>query len=629
MEAMAMAGAAMRKAANRRSPAWLTTALVLALILALMAIAGRPASAQEAPKPRHAIAMYGEPAEPAGFSHLSYANPDAPQGGRISYGVIGTFDSLNPFILKSARTTARGLWDPEYGSNMYFESLMIRSRDEPFTLYGLLAESVSLPEDRSWIEFHLNPKAAWRDGEPVTPEDVIFTYELLRDKARPPYSTRMNRIEKIEKTGERSVKFTFNEQSNREYPLIIAGFTPVLPKHAIDPETFDASTLTPMLGSGPYELVEVDAGRKVVYRKRRDYWGKDLPVHKGFFNFDEIAVEYFSQTGALFEAFKKGIIDVYADGDPAHWQRAYDFPAVENGEIEKAEFFAGDPANMLGFVFNTRRPLFADPVLREALSEAFDFEAINKNLFFGAYRRLSSFWEGSELSAIGRPAGDREKALLAGFPQAVEPGILNGTWHPAVTDGSGADRKVLRGVFSKLKAAGYRRERSQLLTPAGKPVQFEVMTRGVSEEKIALSFQNTLSKLGIGLAVRTVDDTQYQLRLGTFDYDMIIAAYSASLSPGIEQTLRWGTASRDIEGSFNYAGAADPAIDHLIAAMLAARETEAFTAAVRALDRVLLSGHYLIPLYHLPGQRIALHSYLAYPERTALYGNQYPVWWHR
>ncbi len=576
--------------------------------------------------PVHGISMYGEPAEPSDMTHLSYANKDAPQGGRISYGVVGTFDSVNPFILKSIRTTARGMWDPEFGS-LYFQPLMMRSRDEPFTLYGLLAESVEMPEDRSWIEFTLNPNARWHDGVPVTPEDVIFTYELLTEKGRPPFSSRSKRVSSIEKTGDRKVKFTFNSQSDREFPLIIAGFTPVLPKHAIDVESFDASTLTPLVGSGPYKVKEVDAGRKIVYEKDPDHWGKDLPVNRGFYNFDEIAIEYFRQQTTLFEAFKKGIIDVYQDGDPAHWERAYDFEAMSSGDVVKGEFFSGDPANMSGFVFNTRRAIFADPQVRAAMIRAFDFETVNKNLFFGAYQRTESFWQGSELSAIGRPADAREKELLANYPEAVQPDILDGTWRLPVTDGRGSDRKTLREVLQILTKAGFKREGSVLIGPDGNPFAFEIMTRNVTEEKLALSYQQTLEKLGVNVSVRTVDDAQYQERLNKFDYDMVIGNYSASLSPGIEQLWRWGAEARATEGSFNYAGVAEPAIDHVIGEMVASRSREDFVSAVRLLDRLLLSGHYLVPLYHLDRQWIAHRSYLAYPDKTPLYGNQFPVWW--
>ncbi len=350
---------------------------------------------------------------------------------------------------------------------------------------------------------------------------------------------------------------------------------------------------------------------------------------KGLFNFDEIAVEYFRQQTTLFEAFKKGLIDVYSDGDPAHWERAYDFEAVTNGDIIKSEFTSGDPANMSGFVFNTRRKVFADPAVREALVRAFDFETVNKNLFFGAYKRTESFWQGSELSAIGRPANDREKELLSAFPEAVQPDILDGTWRLPVTDGRGGDRKVLRDVLKRLTKAGYTRQGSVLLDPEGTPFTFEIMTRNVTEEKIALSFQQTLEKLGIAVTIRTVDDAQYQQRLGSFDYDMMVGNYSASLSPGIEQTWRWGTESKTIEGSFNYAGVAEPAVDFVIKAMVGSTGREDFISAVRMLDRILLSGHYVIPLYHLDRQWIAHRSYLAYPDKTPLYGNSYPAWWHK
>ncbi|MCU0789702.1 MAG: extracellular solute-binding protein, partial [Nitratireductor sp.] len=338
--------------------------------------------------------MLGEPALPAGFEHFPYVNPGAPKGGKITYGVNGTFDSLNPFVLSSMRTTARGMWDPEYGK-LVFESLMTRSADEPFTLYGLLAQEVVMPQDRSWMEFTLNPDARWADGKPVTPQDVIFTYELLTEKGRPPFNARMAKIAKIEESAPGKVKFTFNDQSDREFPLIVAGFMPVLPKHATPVEGFESSTLTPMLGSGPYAIETVEPGSRIVYKRRGDYWGKDLPVNRGQYNFDTVEIDYFGSAQARFEAFKKGLFDVYPEGDPAQWERAYDFPAVAEGRVKKAVFETGTPANMFGFVFNTRKPVFADPKVRQALSMLFDFEWANKNLFFGAYKRTGSFWQGS------------------------------------------------------------------------------------------------------------------------------------------------------------------------------------------------------------------------------------------
>ncbi|MGB7285447.1 MAG: extracellular solute-binding protein [Salaquimonas sp.] len=606
--------------------------LALACVLSLLATHSLSFAQSEASLttsgPSHAIAMYGEPMLNADYTHLSYVNPDAPQGGKIAYGVIGSFESVNPFILKSMRNTARGMWDPEYG-HLYFQSLMTRSKDEPFTLYGLLAEKAEMPDDRSWIEFTLNKNAKWHDGKPVTPEDVIFTYELLTNKARPPFSTRTKRIQSIEKTGDLKVKFIFNKDSNREFPLIIAGFTPVLPKHAINPDTFDESSLTPILGSGPYKISSIDAGKHIKFEKDPNYWGKNLPVANGQFNFDEITIEYFRQQTTLFEAFKKGLVDVYSEGDPARWQRAYDFEAVTNGDIIKAEFTSEDPANMSGFVFNTRRTIFADPVVREALVTAFDFETLNKTLFFNAYTRTQSFWEGSELSSVGRPASALEKSILSGFPNAVAPTVMNGSWKLPETDGRGGDRKILRKAFKLLSEAGYKQKDGALYGPDGKAFSFEIMTRNLTEEKLALSFKTTLAKLGIAVEIRSVDDAQYQQRLNTFDYDMVVGAYNASLSPGIEQAWRWGSEAKDIEGSFNFAGVSNPAIDFLIKRIVEATEREEFVAVVRAMDRVLLSGNYIIPLYHLKGKWIAHRSYLDYPKKTALYGNQFPVWWHK
>lgn len=578
-------------------------------------------------EPSHGISMHGTPALPADFKSFQYANPNAPKGGRFNFGVVGTFDSLNPFILNSMRTTARGMWDPQIG-NMMYESLMYRNRDEPFTLYGLLAEKVEMPDDRSWIEFTLNSNAKWSDGVPVTPEDVIFTYELLTEKGRPPYSSTSGRFEKIEKTGDLKVKITFNEKSNREYPLIVAGFRPVLPKHAIDTENFENSTLTAPIGSGPYKIKTVDAGRKIVYERDPNYWGKDLPIKQGFDNFDEVAVEYFQQSSALFEAFKKGLVDVKSESDPARWQRDYDFPAVQDGRVEKSIFKGGAPSNMQAFIFNTRRDVFGDKNVREALSMLFDFESINKNLFFGVYKRTQSFWQGSHLSSIGQPASEYEKKLLAPYPNSIQAAILDGTWRPTVSNGSGADRKVLRAALGKLQAAGYKRDGTALVGKDGKALTFEILTKNADEEKLAIAYQNNLSKLGIDASIRQVDDAQFQVRVKSYDYDMIIGAYSASLSPGAEQVWRWGSKSKDVEGTFNYAGASDPAIDAAIESIVQARDADDFTSSVRALDRLLLSGHYVVPMYHLGQQQIASWGYLSYPEKTPLYGNRFPVWWH-
>ncbi len=577
-------------------------------------------------KPMHAISMHGEPALPADFDHLPYANPDAPIGGALTHGVIGTFDSLNPFVLKSMRTTARGMWDPSFGK-LIFEPLMTRSADEPFALYGLIAESVVMPEDRSWMEFHLNPDAKWSDGEPIIPEDVIFTYELLTEKGRPPFNSRMRRIDKIEKTGDHSVKFTFNDESDREFPLIVAGFMPVLPKHATNVDNFEDSTLEPPVGSGPYLIESVDPGQQITFKRRDDYWGKDLPVNKGQLNFDTIRIEYFRSAQARFEAFKKGLFQVYEEGDPSQWERAYDFPAVSDGRVTKEVFEKQTPAAMLAFFFNTRRPVFQNPKTREALAMLFDFEWVNKNLFFDFYKRTGSFWQGSQLSALGVPANDLERELLAPFPDSVSEEVLEGTWQPPKTNGSGRDRKILRAALKLLSEAGYKQQGGKLVDSSGEPLSFEILTKSEDEEKLAIAYKRTLDLVGIDASIRAVDDAQYQRRTQDFDYDMIIATLSASLSPGNEQLNRWGSQSRDIPGTFNYAGAADPAIDAAIDSMLQARTTEEFQSSVRALDRLLISGNYVVPLFHLSDQWIAKWNEVGHPEATPIYGNQYTVWW--
>ncbi len=607
-----------------RLAAILRTALLVGICGPLLAMTPQICRAQEAV---HAIAMHGEPALPADFTHFPYANPDAPKGGSISYGVVGTFDSLNPFILPSMRTTARGGVDPQFGNLMY-ESLMVRSRDEAFTLYGLLAESVRMPDDRSWIEFNINPLARWSDGMPVTPEDVIFTYEIFTELGRPPYSSRMQRISAIEKTGDHSVKFTFNAESDREFPLIVA-LTPVLPKHAINRDTFERSSLEPLLGSGAYLVDKIEPGQRITYRRNRDYWGRDLPAMRGHFNFDTVSVEYFTSVQSQFEAFKKGLFDVYPEGDPAQWRRAYDFPAVADGKVQKLTFEPKTAANMFGFVFNTRRPMFADRELRQALAMVFDFEWVNKNLFFDAYSRSASFWQGSDLSALGATADERERQLLAPFPNAVSAEVLSGDYRLPATDGSGRDRKVLRQAYGLLTEAGYRQAGKALVDPQGNAVAFEIMTRSRGEEKLAIAFQRQLTALGVEVSIRSVDDAQYQQRLQNFDYDMILASYAASLSPGIEQFGRWGSQARDQPGSFNYAGAADPALDALIEEVVSARSQEDFRAAVRSLDRILISSHYIVPLYQQGEQWVAAWQYLAFPDRTPIYGYQFPVWWDR
>ena len=593
-----------------------------ALLIATFVLGSVIANAE----PLHGISMHGKPALPADYTHFPYANPDAPKGGKIAYGVVGTFDSLNPFILKSMRTRARGIVDPEYG-NLYYDTLMQRSRDEAFTMYGLLAETVEWDEERTYLQFNINPNARWHDGKSVTADDVIFTFEVLRDHGRPPYNRRLNRVEKMEKISDLSVKFTFNEKSNREFPLIL-GLTPILPKHDTDPEGFDTSTMDIPVGSGPYKIKEVRPGESITYERDPNYWAKDFPSKVGFDNYDEIRVEYFLSQTAQFEAFKKGLFDVYPEGNPSNWTRSYDFAAVNDGDIVKETFKKQRPSGMFGFVFNTRRDVFKDIRVRKALSLIFDFEWVNKNLYNGVYTRTNSFWQGSTLSSYQVPANDIEKALLAPYPDAVSEGIMTGTYALPVSDGSGRDRKILREALGLFKEAGYEIKDGKLVDASGTQLSFEVLPQNEDQEKLALAYQRFAKALGVDMSLRTVDDAQYQQRSQTYDFDIIIKAFSSSFSPGAEQIWRWSSRAVEPEGTFNFAGVASPAIDAMIDALVNARTTEDFQAAVRAYDRTLLSGHYVIPAYHLDQTWIARRNYIKFPEgKQPIYGYQLPVWW--
>lgn len=601
--------------------------MFLRILTAMLLVVSASKGVAFAEGAKHAIASHGEPALPPDFQYFPYVNPDAPKGGRISYGVKGTFDNLNPFILKSMRTTARGMWDPQFG-NLTYESLMQRSRDEPFTLYGLLAETVEFDEDRTFIQFNINPLAKWSDGEPVTADDVIFTFKLLEDKGRPPFSDRLKNVVEMEKTSPLSVRFTLTEDAGHEFPLIL-GLSPILAKHATNPDTFDQTTFETPVASGPYRISDVRPGEKITFERRPDYWARDLPVKRGTDNYNEISVEYFLDENAQFEAFKKGIYDIQFEGSPTSWRRSYDFPAVENGDVQKTVFESKLPAGMHGFVFNTRKEMFSDVRVRRALAMLFDFESVNRSLFDDAYKRTESYFQHSDLSSIGIPASERERALLSPFPGAVEEVVMQGTYHATKTDGSGRDRTVQRKALTLFKEAGYAIRDGKLVDGAGRPLTFEVMTQNDGQEKIALAYQRNLAPLGIDMGIRTVDDAQYQRRTRDYEYDMIIKTYAASLSPGAEQIWRWDSRSRDIPGTFNYAGTAEPAIDAMIQALLDARAQEDFVAAVRAFDRVLISGHYVVPLYYLPGQRVAYRSYLEHPEVTPIYGYVLPTWWDK
>ncbi|WP_295805968.1 extracellular solute-binding protein [uncultured Nitratireductor sp.] len=588
---------------------------------------GAALAADDAPK--HGVAMHGIPALPADFSHFPYANPDAPKGGDVTYCVVGSFDNLNPFILKSMRTTARGVIDTIFG-NLVFEPLMMRSADEPFSLYGLLAESVVMDEARSYAEFNLDPDAKWSDGEPVTPEDVIFSYEAYTEKGRPPYSSRMAKIEKIEKTGDHSVRFTFNDKADREFPLIVA-MTPIVPEHAFNIETFDQTTLKPVTGSGAYRISKVEPGRRIVFTRNEDYWGENIPSKRGFDNFDEVTIEYFLNVNSLVEAFKKGICSVYAESDPVRRQRGIDFPAAREGKVVSETFTNGIPPAVSGFFFNTRREKFSDPRVRRALTKLYDFGWVNQNILRGEYERTLSYWQGSHLSALGKPADARERALLEPYVDRVTPEVMEGSYGKSDLAGKPVGREQMREALQMLNEAGYNLKGNALVNADGEALTFEILVTSEEGERLAAVFQRALRKIGVGVSIRLLDDSQAQQRKQRYDFDVIIASvgFSGSLSPGIEQLTRWGSDAAKAEGTFNLSGAADPAIDAMIDAMLNARDMDDYAAAVRALDRLLMSGAYVVPMQHDSDEWVAYWNDLDHPEKTPLYGYKLQTWWHK
>jgi len=568
---------------------------------------------------RHAIAMHGEPALAAGFPAFRYVDPDAPKGGRLTHGLLGTFDSLNPFIVKGISLPAlRGL---------VFESLAVRGYDEPFTLYGLIARAIETDAERSYVAFALDPRAAFADGRPVTAEDVVFSWRLLRDHGLPNLRTYYVKVASAQAIGEREVRFDFADAEDRELPLIL-GLMPILPKHAIDPDRFEETSLAPPLGSGPYAVSDVDAGRRITLSRNRGYWGRDLAVNRGFFNFDSVRFDFYRDANSHFEGFKKGLYDVRTETDPARWEAAYDFPAVRERRVVKEEFPTGMPRPMTALVFNTRRAVFADPGVREAISLLLDFEWLNRAFFYGRFRRTASFFEGSELSARGRPADAAERALLAPFADAVRPDILDGTWSPPVSDGSGRDRAMLRRALALFEAAGYRLSGTVLRhRTGGEALGFEMLLSDTIQQRLAVAFAPMLRRAGVELRPRMVDAVQFDQRRINFDFDMIQYRWDQSLSPGNEQAFYWGSAAADLPGSRNYMGMRSKAADAMIAALLAARRRADFVAAVRALDRVLMSGIYVIPLYHLPGQWIARWAAVRHPDATSLAGYLPETWW--
>ena len=590
-----------------------------ALFLALAASCLTSVNPAAADAGAHALSMHGTPKYAAGFTHFDYADPNAPKGGRVVLGQTGSFDTLNPLIIRGEPVAGIREW--------VYETLMARGLDEPFTMYGLIAKTIEVPEDRASVTFHLDPAARFSDGAAVTADDVIFSMETLRARGRPNHRNSYKKVVRTERLSDLAVKFVFDDSGDREMPLIMASM-PVLPKHLLTPENFERTTLVPIIGSGPYTIAAVDAGRSITYRRNPDYWGRDLPVNKGRFNFDEIRYEYFRDISVQFEAFKSGVLDARTEDDPKLWSSGYDVPAKRDGRILTREIETGLPAGMSALAFNIRRPVFQDPRVRQALLMLFNFEWVNKTLYHGLYKRTESFFERSYLSSAGKPADAREREMLAPFPGAVRTDIMEGRHRVPVSDGTGHNRENAREAFRLFSEAGFVIDAGRLVhKETRQPLTFEILAGSTAQQRLIASYVSDLAKLGIAARLRVVDSAQYQSRLKDYDYDMIQTAWPSSLSPGNEQIFRWDSRTADTPGSFNFVGVKNPAVDAMINHLLEAKSDDDFTSAVRALDRVLLSGDYVIPLFHASRQWIAHWKQLRAPERFPLWGYNLDTWW--
>ena len=590
-----------------------------AAVAALALFAAAPGTAVA--EPAHAIAMHGAPKYPADFAYFDYVNPDAPKGGEFRLHAIGTFDTLNPYVIKGK--PAIGL---HHGFGNYFETLTRRSRDEAFSLYGLLAETIDMAGDRGWIEFTLRPEARFSDGTPVTVDDVIFSWATLKEKGSPNARATWSRVAQVEKTGPRGVRFTFVDNSNRELPLLVAGFLPILSKRWWQDREFSETTLEPPLASGPYAVESIEPGRAIVYRRNPNYWGRDLAVNRGQFNFDTIRYSYFRDSSVALEAFKAGDYDYRSEGDAARWATQYDFPALADGRAVRETIANGTPSGLRALAFNLRRPLFADRRIRQALTLAFDFEWLNRALLHQGYARTTGMFSKSALAPNGAPS-PAELKLLEPFRDKVPPQVFGPPFQAPTTDGSGRDRANLRQAAELLKAAGYTVRDDVLRAPDGTPFRFEITLRLPSNERIALSFARNLKRLGIEARVRLVESAQFQGLIDSYDFDMVFGFWGVTLSPGNEQQNYWSSLTADQPGGRNWAGVADPAVDAMIAALGGARTREELTAAARALDRILMWNYYVLPLYHDAGQRIAYWRPLARPQTVPVYGVRLETFW--
>lgn len=597
-------------------------ALTLALGWGLVWIPSSRTLAQETPQdiaPVHGMALHGTPKYAADFDHLDYVNPDAPKGGTMRMSAIGTFDSLNPFIIKGT---------PASGISMIYETLMEQTQDEPFSVYGLLAETIEVPEDRSWIIFNLRPQAKWHDGVALTADDVVWSFNTLTTEGAPFYKAYYHNVKTVEALSPQKVKFTFDMAGNLELPLIV-GQMPVLPKHFFTDgkNVFNESTLTPPLGSSAYKVGKVSPGRSIEYDRVSDWWGKDLPISKGKYNFDKITYEYFRDANVLLEAFFADQFDFRQENTAKLWATAYTAPAVKDGRIVKKTISHELPQGFQGFIYNTRRPIFKDRAVREALSYAFDYEWSNKTMAYDSYTRTRSFFANSEMEAKDLPTG-RELEILETFRDKLPAEVFTSSYNPPKTDGSGNNRANLKKAADILEAAGWKLNAEGIREKDGVKLQFEFIDDNPQFERWVMPFIKNLERIGVKGTYRAIDPAQYQNRMNNYDFDMTIGLFGQSSSPGNEQREYWSADRASIPGSRNIIGIQDPVVDQLIELIVSAPSREELVIRCRALDRVLQWGFYGIPNWHMPAWRIAYWDRFGTPEKNPEYG--LPVletWW--
>ena len=585
------------------------------LLLALLFIV--VCSGAHAQQAQNGIALHGSPKYPADFQHFDYVNPDAPKGGEIRLAALGTYDSLNPFILKGV---------PAEGASMVFETLMTSDLDEPFSQYGWIAESVTVAPDRGWVSYKLRLEAKFQDGSPITPEDVIFSFEILRDKGLPYFRSYYKDVASAEKIGPHEVKFIFSDKTNTELPLIM-GQLPVLSKKFWQGKDFAATTLTPILGSGPYKVSDISPGRSIAYERVKDWWAKDLPINRGRFNFDTIRFDYYRDPTVMLEGFFAGRYDIRFEDTAKYWALSYDTPAVQQGLIKKDKIRNYLPQGMQGFVFNMRRPLFQDRRVREALGYALDFEWLNKNVAYGAYSRLGSYFENSELAGHGLPS-PAELKLLEPYKDQLPPEVFTQEYKPPVSDGSGENRENLRKAADLLRQAGWTLKDGKLVDAQGKPFSFEIIDSTDRFERWIEPFIRNLERLGVEARFRVVDTSQMQNLVDDFNFDMIITTFPQSLSPGNEERALFSSSKADVRGSRNLIGVKNPVVDALLEKLVHAESREDLVAATRALDRVLAWNYYVIPHWYIDSFRVAYWDMFGRPKNPPPYGlDAVEDWW--